>query len=128
MGHWALPASAGHIHPLVAVGVGVFLGHDAVAAAGCDQADPSLPVDALGVQVDGGVDEWVGHGRAVPVALDEDRAVRPGLLAEVVCAVAIDGLTQFGLPLSAGALTGLIGRQFDGLDRRNESAGQRTTP
>jgi hypothetical protein len=77
-----------------ALGVGAFLGHEQAAGAFTDPVDPGLLVDPPGGEVLGGVLEGLRYPEAVPVALDEDRAVRSGLLAESVCAVAIDGLTQ----------------------------------
>ncbi|WP_344394502.1 hypothetical protein [Streptomyces vastus] len=68
---------------LSAVGVGELegqedrLGRDAADAAG------ARGLDAFGQ-------------RAVPAALDEDRAMRLGLLAEQVCPVVVDGLVAHG--------------------------------
>ncbi|MEV0638150.1 hypothetical protein AB0I77_25050 [Streptomyces sp. NPDC050619] len=80
----------------MAFGVGALLGHEEVGGSGADTVDPGLLVDLLGDQVLGGVLEGLGHGGAVPVALDEFGAGEAGLDAELVLRVVVDGLVAHG--------------------------------
>jgi hypothetical protein len=79
-------------HAAVALGVGALFGHEEVGGAGADTVDPGLFVDLFGDEVLGGVLEGLGHGGAVPVALDELGAGEAGLHAELVLGVVVDGL------------------------------------
>ncbi|WP_158973195.1 hypothetical protein [Streptomyces griseus] len=101
----------------MAFDVRALLGHEEVRGAGADTVDPGLLVDLLGDQVFGGVLERLGHGRAVPVALDELGAGEAGLDAELVLRIVVDRLVTHGADgelevlrflIVVGAVTGEI--------------------